>query len=53
MVQLETSFKVESEGQLLCKRKNNGWRARTEAWDFPTGSCVKLKGLAPDHTDKL
>lgn len=53
MVQLETSFKVDTEGQLLCKRRNNGWRASTESGDFPTGSCVKRKGLAPDHTDRL
>lgn len=52
-VQLKTSCQAETEGQLLYKRKNTGWRAGTEARDSPTGPCVMLKGLAPDHTARL
>lgn len=52
-VQLKTSCQAETEGQLLYKRKNAGWRAGMEARDSPTGPGVTLKGLTPDHTARL
>lgn len=44
---------AETEGQLLCKKKNAGWGAGTEARDSSIRSHTELKGLAPDHTARL
>lgn len=46
-VQLKTSCQAETEGQLLYKRKNTGWRAGTEARDSPTGRVCDAQGPGP------